>query len=41
MSIDINLDIRRNAFSLTLNTSIPEQGVTAILAPLAVVKPLY
>jgi molybdate transport system ATP-binding protein len=33
MSIDISLDIRRDAFSLTLNTSIPEQGVTAIFGP--------
>jgi molybdate transport system ATP-binding protein len=33
MSIDINLDIRRDAFSLTLNASIPEQGVTAIFGP--------
>ena len=30
MSIDISLDIRRDEFSLTLNISIPEQGVTAI-----------
>ena len=30
MSIEISLDIRRDEFSLTLNISIPEQGVTAI-----------
>ena len=33
MSIEISLDIQRDDFSLSLNASIPEQGVTAIFGP--------